>query len=128
MIRGPAKTAQTLYNARRNVSSRRIDHGIVIGKRNIAEEPAIVVAVKGAPAAIAILHTEQPLNAAANGAFHALRIGIGHALERHQNEGSVVNIGVEIIAEFKGPATGLGVFVLDLPVARTEHLLAKHPF
>ena len=85
---------------------------------------AVVVAVERAPAAVAILHAEQPLNAAANGGFHALFVGKFHALQRHQHKSGVVHVGIKIVAEFKGPAAGLGVFIFYLPVAGTENLLA----
>src|SRR6266849_9462895 len=127
MLGRPAETAKTFDNAGGDVGGRRIDHGVVVGERNVAEEAAVIVAIKRAPAAIAILHAEKPLDAAANGAFHAGRIGIFYALERHQDEGGVVDVGIKIIAEFERPAAGLGVFVLDLPVAGTEDLLRKHP-
>src|SRR6267142_2035661 len=127
MLGRPAETAEAFDNAGGDVSGRRIDHGVVVGERNVAEETAVIVAIKRAPAAIAILHAEKPLDAAANGAFHAGRIGIFYALERHENEGGVVDVGIKIVAEFERPAAGLGVFVFDLPVAGAEDLLREHP-
>ena len=127
MLGGPTETAKAFDNAGGDVGGRRIDHGVVVGEGNVAEEAAVVVAIEGAPAAIAILHAEKPLDAAANGAFHAGQIGIFYALERHEDEGGVVDVGIKIVAEFERPAAGLGVFVFDLPVAGAEDLLRKHP-
>src|SRR5437762_2666760 len=84
MFRGPAVAAETLDDARGDVGRRGIDHSIVVSKRNVAKEFAIIVAVEGAPATIAILHAEQPLNATAHGGFHPSGLGILHALESHQ--------------------------------------------
>ena len=67
------------------------------------------------------------MNAAANRPFHALGVWILHALQRHQDKRRVVHIGVKIIAKFKRPAAGFGVFVLDLPIAGAENLLREHP-
>src|SRR5882672_792306 len=127
MLGGPAETAEAFDNAGGDVGGGRIDHSVVVGEGNVAEEAAVIVAIKRAPAAIAILHAQKPLDASANGAFHASRIGIFYALEGHQDEGGVVDVGIKIVAEFECPAAGLGVFVLDLPVAGTEDLLRKHP-
>src|SRR5690242_9891732 len=62
MFGGPAEAAKALHHACGHVSGGGIDHGVVIGKRNIAEKLAVVVAVEGAPTAIAILHAQKPLN------------------------------------------------------------------
>ena len=123
MFRGPAVAAETLDDARGDVGRRGIDHSIVVSKRNVAKEFAIIVAVEGAPAAIAILHAEQPLNATAHGGFHPSGLGILHALESHQHESCVVHVRIKIIAKFKGPSAGFRIFVLDLPIAGAEHLL-----
>src|SRR5256884_5657998 len=56
---GPTEAAETLNNARGDISGRGVDHGVVIGKGNVAEKLAVVVAVKSAPAAVAILHAES---------------------------------------------------------------------
>ena len=42
-----------------------IEHGVVIGEGNLGEDFAIDVAIEGRPAAVAILHAEQPIDAAA---------------------------------------------------------------
>src|SRR5690349_24661763 len=99
MVRRPAETAKTFDDAGGNVGRRRIDHGVVIGKGNVAEKLAIVVAVKGTPTAVAILHAQKPLNAAAHGSLHARSVGKPHTLESHQDEGGVVNIGIKIVAK-----------------------------
>ncbi len=99
----------------------------MIGERNVIEEALVVVAIEGSPAAVAILHAEQPLDAAANGGFHALGIGKLYALESHQDERGVVHVGIKVVAEFEDPTAGSGVFVFDLPVAGAENLLRQNP-
>src|SRR6266550_285573 len=76
MLRGPAKPAEALDHARGDIGCGRIDHRVVIRKRNVAEELFVVVAVKRAPAAVAVLHAEQPLDSSAYGAFQAFGIGV----------------------------------------------------
>src|ERR1700731_3464949 len=127
MIRRPAKASKTLENASGDVGGRGIDHGVVIGKRNIAEEPTIVVAIECSPTTIAILHTQEPLNTTASCGFHALSIGELHALQSHQDESGVVHVRIKIVAKFEGPATGLGVFVFYLPIAGAENLFGQNP-
>ena len=128
MFRGPAKPAEALNNARGDIGGGRIDHRVVISKRNVAEEVLVVVTVKRTPATVTVLHAEQPLNSAAYGAFHALGIGVLHALERHEHKRGVVDVRIKIVAKFEGPAARFGVFVFHLPIARPEHLLREHPF
>src|SRR5207245_8746467 len=110
MLGGPTETAKAFDNAGGDVGGRRIDHGVVVGEGNVAEEAAVVVAIEGAPAAIAILHAEKPLDAAPNGAFHAAQIGIFYALGRQEVDGGLVDVGIKIVAEFERPAAGRGVF------------------
>jgi len=95
MLGRPAETAEAFDDAGGDVGGGRIDHGVVVGEGNVAEEAAVIVAIERAPAAIAILHAQKPLDAAANGAFHAGRIGIFYALEGHQDEGGVVDVGIK---------------------------------
>src|SRR5450432_1188988 len=127
MIGEPAKAAEAFEDAGGDVGGAGVDHGVVIGERNVAQKSAVVVAVESAPAAVAILHAEEPLKAAANGGFHARGVGKFHTLEGHEDERSVVDVGIKIVAEFEGPAAGLGVFIFYLPVAGAENLLGENP-
>src|SRR4029077_6097274 len=118
MFRGPTEPAEAFDDTRGNVGSRRIDHRVVVRERNVAEGLLVVVAVKRGPTAVAVLHAEEPLDAAADGAFHAPGVWVLYVLERHQHKRGVVHVGIKIIAKLERPAAGFGVFVLDLPVAR----------
>src|SRR5580765_6111297 len=121
MFGWPAETAEAFDDARSYVGRRRIDHRIMVGEGNVTKELAVVIAIEGAPAAVSVLHAEQPLDAQADRILHALRIGMLHALQRHEHEGSVVHIREEIVAKLEGPASGFGVFVFILPVARAQN-------
>src|SRR5260370_16464535 len=123
MFRRPAKPAETFHHTCGDVRRGGIDHGVMVCEGNVTEELMVVVAVKRAPAAVAVLLTEQPLDAAANRAFHALGIGILHALEGHQHKCGIVHIGIEIVANLETPAAGFPSLVLPLPIAWPEHLL-----
>jgi len=59
---------------------------------------------------MAVNHARAP----SNRRVHALAIRITHALERDQDEGRIVEIGVELVAEFKRPAGGPDARVVDL--------------
>src|SRR5580693_5944040 len=119
MIRAPAKAAKTFEHSRGDIRGGWIEHGVVIGKRNVAEETLVVVAIERGPTAVAILHAEQPLDAAANRRFHTRRIGEFYALQRHQDERGIVHVRIKIVAKLEDPAAGRSVLILNLPVAGT---------
>src|SRR5712692_4644017 len=68
---GPTEAAQTLDDTRRYVGGRGIDHGVVIREGHLREDATIVVTIECAPAAIAVLHAQQPSESAPQGSLHA---------------------------------------------------------
>ena len=68
--------AEHLQHPAGQVGRAGIDHGIVIGEGHAAEKLVIVVAIEGAPAAVAILHGQHPVDRATRGR--------GHLIEPHQ--------------------------------------------
>ena len=62
-----SQLAQGLEHAAGEVRRAGIDHGVVVGEGDVAEELAVVVAVEGPPAAVAILHGQQPAEAPGDG-------------------------------------------------------------
>ncbi len=58
------QSSQSFQHAAAEIGSARVDHRVVIGKWDAAEELPVVVAVEGAPAAVAVLHRQQPAQAA----------------------------------------------------------------
>src|SRR5690348_2356234 len=65
----PAEIAKALDGAGGDVGGRRVNHRIVVGEGNIRQERAIIVAVKRTPAAVTILHAEEPSQAATSRGF-----------------------------------------------------------
>ncbi len=120
---GPTHMAETLDGARRNVRSRRVKHGIVVGKGNVVEELKIVLVVEGSPAAVCILHTDEPGKSTANRSAQAIWIGVFDAAQRHQDECRVIHVGVEVIAKLERPAARFGLAILHLPIAGSEDLI-----
>ena len=62
-----AEFAQGLQHAAGHIRGAGIDHGIMIGEGDVAEKFAVVVAIERAPAAVVVLHGQDPLLAAADG-------------------------------------------------------------
>ena len=52
-----------------------VDHGVVIGERNVAEELAVVVPIERPPAAVAVLHGQHPAQAQFNGRERVFEFG-----------------------------------------------------
>ena len=52
-----------------------IDHRVVIGEGDVAEELAVVVAIEGPPAAVVVLHGQQPAQAAVDGRHRVAAVG-----------------------------------------------------
>ena len=57
----PAMAAEALNDTSGDVGCRRVNHSVVIGKGNVAEEFSVIVAVERTPATVPILHAEEPL-------------------------------------------------------------------
>src|SRR5262245_38586749 len=104
MVGLPAKTAKTFHYAGSYICRGRIDHRVMVGKRNIAQELTVVVPIECRPSAVAILHAQQPLYASAHGAIQALLVRKFHPLQGHQNERGIVYVRVVVIAKLKGPS------------------------
>src|ERR1700722_2951781 len=127
MIGRPTHLSKTFDRARSDVGSGRVQHGVVVGKRNVIEKLQIVLVIECAPAAVAILHTDEPGQATTHGVTQTLGIRIVDSAKGHQDECGVVHIGIKIIAEFKSPAAGIGILVLHLPITGAENLIANNP-
>src|SRR6266567_1679611 len=67
MRTGPAGRSKKFQHPSRHVGRRRIDHRIVVGKGNVSQGLAVVIAIEGSPAAIAVLHAHDPVGTAAHG-------------------------------------------------------------
>src|SRR5262249_16414303 len=127
IVRGPTKLPQTLDNARGHIRRGRIEHCVVIGEWNVVKEGPVVVAIKCAPASVHILHGDHPTDAEPHGMVQSELVRIGHALESHQHECGIVDVGVKIVSKFESPSTRLRIAILDLPVASIDDLLVQKP-
>ena len=99
----------------------------MIREWNVIQKLQIVFVIERAPAAIFVLHADQPGKPALHRTAQTLGIGIGDATQRHQHEGGIVNVRIKLVLEFKRPATGRSLWIFDLPVSRTENLIPDHP-
>ena len=59
-----AVLAERFEHAGGDVRAARIEHGVVVGEGDLGEDFAVDVAVERRPAAVAVLHAEQPAQAA----------------------------------------------------------------
>ena len=100
--------------AGRHIRRRRVEQRAMIGERNVVQVIMCVIRVERAPAAIFRLHADNPVGG------EAQRILIGQwvgPVERHGNNGGIVDVGVEIVAVLEGPAARCDIFCPTGPVA-----------
>src|SRR5262249_7972232 len=84
-----------------------------------------VVGIEGAPTAIAALHADDPLGCALDRRPIALAVA---AIERHDNDRGVVEIGIMRVLILEGPAAGADAGALLRPATDgREPLLADKP-
>src|SRR6202007_1486081 len=69
----------------------------------------------------------EPRKPALHRTAQTLRIGISDAPQSHQHKCSVVHIRIVVILEFKCPSARRSIWILDLPVSRTENLIRNDP-
>src|SRR5262249_50715291 len=102
-----------------------VNHGIVIGERHSAEEFRIIVAIERAPAAVAVLHGEDPFSGPLAGQSHAALLTIKLAKRDHDHRG-IVDVGIELVVIFEKPTGGRtrGIFG---PIAAAGDLLIEEP-
>src|SRR5262249_3134789 len=62
-----AGLAERFQDAGGDVGAARVEHGVVVGERDLGEYLAVDVAVERPPAAVAVLHPEYPAEAALDG-------------------------------------------------------------
>src|SRR5207245_4924412 len=103
----------------RYVRRRRINHGIVIREGDLREHPAIVIVIECAPAAIAILHRKQPLHPATSRCSKPPPGRVIDTLQSHEYKGGVVDVGIEMVAEFKHTSAWLSLDFRHLSVTRS---------
>ena len=99
----------------------------MIRERHLAEEFPVVVGVERRPAAVARLHGQQPVQAALGSACCAAGLAGAHFAERQHHHRGVVDIRIEFVGVFEGPAGRLGVGALHAPIALAADFLVEQP-
>ena len=109
------------------IRRRLIEHRLHVGERDLVEELAEIVGIEGAPAAVPTLHAERPVHPALDRVCLVTFIRHRDPSQHHQDDGGVVGIRVPVVRELEGPAAGLEVGILHLPVAALEDLVLEKP-
>ena len=86
----------------------------MVGEGNAVEREVLVVGVEGAPAAVLVLHGDDPRGRPFDRL--AVRLGIG-AVERHAHHRRVVHVRVVVVAVLEGPAPRWRIGPRHRPVA-----------
>src|SRR6185312_1006301 len=105
-----------------NVRARWIEHGVVIGKRNLAQKLPVVIDIESRPSAVFALHGEQPVDGALLACLLLNRVGSASAAQGEKDHSRVVNVGIELIGEFEAPARWFYIGPLYAPIAATPNL------
>src|SRR5450755_4172008 len=92
-------SAQGLEYSPGDIRTGRIEHGVVVGKRNEAERPPVVVDVKRSPAAVFGLHVEQPLDGAALAGLLVGGTRRARTAQAQQHLSGVVDIRIKLVGE-----------------------------
>ena len=110
-----ADLTEEAHAARADIGGRRVEQGAVVGEGNVVEGVVLVLGVEGAPAAVLVLHGDDPRGCSLDRL--AVRLGIG-PVERHGDDRRVVHVGVVVVAILEGPASRRGIRPHRGPVAR----------
>ena len=104
MVPAVSELRQHRQATRRYVHGRRIQQRTVIREGDVVEIIVLVFGVKGAPAAVAALHADDPVGGAVDRRPGVFRAG---PVEGEDDDRRVVHIGVVVVPVLKGPAAGL---------------------
>jgi len=122
-----AEHREQLHAACRQIRGTRVDQRAVIGKRNLVQILVIVADVECAPAAVRILHAEQPIDRLVD-AFQLVRLVVrAGPQQRHQHHPGIVDIRVFVVFVLESPATRFETRRLIAPVAGNENLMIEQP-
>ena len=86
----------------------------MIGKWHVIQEIVFVLGIKSRPAAIDILHADNPFLCSCDGVAVPFWITPMHG---HGDNSSIVYVGVVVVFILKGPATGSKRFTFLGPIA-----------
>ncbi len=127
MVLGVSIGREHFENASSDVHGRGIEHGVVIGERNVLEDHAVVIFVERRPAAVLALHGEESSRwRAAPTRADSVRWD-DRVREAEADHGGVIDVGIKLVIEFEVPAAGLTFFVFNFPVADGADLFLQRP-
>src|SRR5271165_3713465 len=110
-----ADARQHRHDPRGDIARGRIEERAVIGERDLVEVVAGVVGVERGEAAVLALHSDQPIERAANALGIARRIS--RLMHGPHDHGRVVEIRVVAVRELKSPTAPGQAAALHLPVS-----------
>ena len=127
MIFVVAVRRQHLENPPCDIHRRWIQHGVVVGKRNVLEDHSVVVFVERSPAAITALHGENPVDGALDRLSLIAAVRMLDVSQCQAHHGAVIHVGIKLVVEFEIPTAGLAFPVLHFPIAHGADLLLQDP-
>ena len=124
---------ERFQHARGDVRAARVEHGIVVGERNLGQDFAVDVPIERRPAAVLVLHAQKPLQAALDGGRQVGRLfaadeGVASLGQGGQHHGRVVHIRVMGVAILEEPAALRQIRIHLAPVAAAPDFLVEKPF
>ena len=117
------QSPEHLDDVRGDVGGGRVDHRAEVAERQLLDQPAGVVGVERAPAAVARLHADRPSDAALDRRADVGPRRRASAAQRQHHLGGVVDVGVGVVGELERPAgrrRGRGRCTAQSPVTRTS--------
>src|SRR5262249_6504360 len=111
-----------------NVARAGIDHGVMVGKRNLSKKLPIAPAIKRSPATVFVLHGQNPTNCPLHSlSFPSLvrlsgKTDFGKSSEYLK---SIVDIRIKLIGILEIPPSRFAFGILDLPVAHALDFLLE---
>ena len=96
----------------------RIEHGVVIGERNVPEHHLRCFLYRSLPTAVLALHRENPVQRALGHGVQVPPAGIIDLVQRQQNLRGLVHVRIKLVIEFQRhqrPAPGSATFTAQSP-------------
>src|SRR5439155_27245780 len=103
MIFVVAVRREHLENPACDIHRRWIQHGVVVGKRNVLEDHSVVVFVERSPSAITALHGKDPIDRALDRLPLIAAVWMLDVGQRQANHGAVIHVWIKFVVEFEIP-------------------------
>ena len=127
-----AVKSQGLNHMGGDIDTGRVQQLAKVGKGDKSKNFTCIIAVKGGPAPIWILHSQHPGHGPVNSGPHlVLQVGFLYQGQQPQQDNNrhrrIIHIRIFVVFKLKGPAAGLGIPDKDLPVTANKHLFPQQP-